>query len=279
MCLRLAIISCLVLCIGCRTEPKLHHAGPTIHQVDPAVAVYVGGQLDGYAGLQELGFRSVIDVDATTPRTQPNVDMQIVHLPLRYSGITEEEARALAGALGSMDRPIYVHCHHGTNRAPAAVAVGLVGTGEWTPNQGMRLLERIGTDRAFTGLYDSVAAADGIAPADRMSIKQLARTVDGFPVLMAGIDEVWATLVEDLRSRRPSPDAAAQSAEFVDMLRVAFDTDARMEAEGYRALADQAVAHATALEHALRTDQLRRIRELVDAVQTTCTACHRRFRD
>ena len=79
--------------------------------------------------------------------------------------------------------------------------------------------------------------------------------------------------------RRPSMELATRSAEFVDMLRVAFDADARMESESYRALANQVVAEATELEHALRDGQMHRVQILLDAVGATCTACHRQYRN
>ena len=143
----------------------------------------------------------------------------------------------------------------------------------------MRLLEVSGTDRAFAGLYDSVASSNVIPRDERMSIDQIDRTLDEFPVLMSGIDDSWAALVEGVERRRPSMELATRSAEFVDMLRVAFDTDARMESESYRALANQVVAEATELEHALRDGQMHRVQILLDAVGATCTACHRQYRN
>ena len=273
------LMSCFVLCVGCRLEPSTQIEHPAIRQVDAELAVYVGGQLDGYEELQRMGFRSVIDVDATAPPRGKDLDLRIVHLPLRYSGITTDEARLLADAMASMDRPIYVHCHHGTNRAPAAAAVALVGIGEWTPDRGVRLLEVSGTDRAFAGLYDSVASSNVIPRDERMPIDQIDRTMEEFPVLMAGIDDSWAALIEDVERRRPATDVTARSAEFVDMLRVAFDADARMESESYRALANQVVVEATELEHALRGVQMNRVQILLDAVGATCTACHRQYRN
>ena len=279
MALRSLIIVCLVLCAGCRSEPGVHAAHPGIRQVDTGIAVYVGGQLNGYEQLQRMGFRSVIDVDATMPQDGTALDLRIVHLPLRYSGITDDEARLLADAMDSMERPIYVHCHHGTNRAPVAAAIGLVGTGEWTPDHGMRLLERSGTDRAFAGLYDAVASSSVIPPEERLSIDQVECRVEALPVLMAEIDESWSVLKDEVRRGRPAGDAAARSAALVDLLRVAFDGDANMESDSYRALADQVVVQATALEHALRNDRFDRLQSLVDAVGASCTACHRQHRN
>jgi len=273
------LMSCFVLCVGCRLDPSAQIEHPAIRQVDAELAVYVAGQPDGYEELQRMGFRSVIDVDATAPPPAKDLDLRIVHLPLRYSGITADEARVLADAIASMDRPIYVHCHHGTNRAPAAAAIALVGIGEWTPDRGVRLLEVSGTDRAFAGLYDSVASSNVIPRDERMSIDQIDRTLDEFPVLMSGIDDSWAALVEGVERRRPSMELAARSAEFVDMLRVAFDADARMESESYRTIANQAVAEATELEHALRGGQMHRVQSLLDAVGATCAACHRQYRN
>jgi cytochrome c556 len=96
---------------------------------------------------------------------------------------------------------------------------------------------------------------------------------------MAGIDEGWAALAFDLEGSRPSSETATQAAELVDMLRSAFDADARMEEGAFHGHAMQSISHATALEHALRGDRFDQVNDLVDALNATCMSCHRQYRD
>ena len=211
-------------------------------------------------------------------RRTARLDLRIVHLPLRYSGITDDEARLLADAMDSMERPIYVHCHHGTNRngrsGDRSRGDGGVDAGPWHAVAGAQ--------RDGPGIRRSVRRGRIIecdTTGERLSIDQVECRVEALPVLMAEIDESWSVLKDEVRRGRPAGDAAARSAALVDLLRVAFDGDANMESDSYRALADQVVVQATALEHALRNDRFDRLQSLVDAVGASCTACHRQHRN
>lgn len=251
----------------------------SFRQVDSGVEVFIGGQPRGYEALQQMGFKSVIDVDATPPEARSYEAMAIVHLPLRYSGITHEQASELVFALEELARPVYIHCHHGSNRAPAAAAVGLVGTGEWSVAQGIQLMKRAGADPAFYGLFRSVADARVIPSHERSPRDSGLRKFDSFAVSMAKIDEHVANLVRDTAGVPPSPEVAAEAAELVDVLRVAFDGSAHMEEELFHAHASLSIAQAVSLEHALRREQFDQIHDLFTALNATCADCHRQYRD
>ena len=209
------------------------HGARVVQAGDSGVEVFIGGQPRGYEALQQMGFRSVIDVDATPPGVRLPEAMTIVHLPLRYSGITHEQASELIAALEELERPVYIHCHHGTNRAPAAAAVGLIGTGEWSSAQGMQLMDQAGADSAFHGLFRSVADARVIPAHERAPRVSNIQSFDSFAVLMAKIDEQMSLLAMATSGVSPSPEAAAESAALVDLLRVAFDGCAQMEEEAF----------------------------------------------
>jgi len=271
------------VCGSCQSPHHPEQVPPKVpesfRQVDSGVEVFIGGQPGGYDALQQMGFRSVIDVDATPPGVRPPAAMTIVHLPLRYSGITHQQASELIAVLEELERPVYIHCHHGTNRAPAAAAVGLIGTGELSSAQGMQLMDQAGADAAFQGLFRSVADARVIPSHERAPRVSDIQSFDSFAVLMAKIDEQTSLLAMETSGVSPSSDAAAESAALVDLLRVAFDGCAQMEEEGFRNHAVESIAQATALEHALRRQQFDQARNHFAALNATCSDCHRAYRD
>jgi len=273
--------------VGCAdsTSARSAESGeslPALRDVQPGMGIHVGGEPAGESGLralQELGIRSIIDVDATSPGSgiKEHFGIRVVHLPLKYSGITMEEAQVISGLLETLQRPIYVHCHHGTNRAPAAVAVGLVGTGEWNTQDGLALLRACGTDPAFKGLYDSVGSALRIAPAlrrhhpGRIDPGDLALTMDL-------VDTEWTRLEQFAHSHWVDPGAPAIAAQLVDLLRTTSGFSGE-HGSGFAELSDQSIAAAQQLEdmliagrHAAATGQL----HLLDQ---SCSACHERYRN
>lgn len=126
--------------------------------------LYSGGVPDGekaFAELQKLGIKTVITVDGAKPDVElaKKYGLRYVHLPIGYDGVPREQAQALAKAFTVLEGPIYVHCHHGKHRSPAATAVGAVMCGRIKPEWGEAILKLAGTDPGYTGLYKSAQVA------------------------------------------------------------------------------------------------------------------------
>ena len=279
-------MSTLLLCLavaGCagadRSSDRVEGL-PNLQQVDPALQVWTGGVPHpglGASALERLGIRSILVVDAPPPPTGGS--MPAVHLPLKYSGIDEVEAGQLAYLLATMERPIYIHCHHGTNRAPAAAAVGLVGTGELTPDQGLSLLDRAGTSASFDGLFASVRESTPIPDDARRPYDGSDATVDDFALSMSAVDEVFGRLEDASKAGWTTPGSAAEAAELVDLLRVSLDGTSLNEDLVFRRLATGSIDRATALETALVDGDRDAALRQVMALAATCSACHDRFRN
>ena len=79
----------------------------------------------GFSSLQTLGVKTVITVDGAAPDVAraERFGMRYVHVPVGYDGIPREEAWRLAKAARDLPGPVYVHCHHGMHRGPAAAVV------------------------------------------------------------------------------------------------------------------------------------------------------------
>ncbi|MCU0787027.1 MAG: sulfur transferase domain-containing protein [Verrucomicrobia bacterium] len=120
--------------------------------------LYSGSQPDSdaaFAAIAKLGVKTIVSVDGS----KPDVDgahrygLRYVHLPFGYDGIPTHRVAALAKVIQAAPGPFYVHCHHGTHRGPAAVAVMCLADQGWTPAQATAWLREAGTSDAYPGLY------------------------------------------------------------------------------------------------------------------------------
>lgn len=131
--------------------------------------VVSGGLPEGDAAFQELkalGIKTVVSVDGMTPdvKTARKYGMRYVHLPHGYDGVPADRAIELAKAVRDLEGPIYIHCHHGKHRSPAAASVACVGAGLIPPSQSMAVLKLAGTSPAYRGLFESARTAKPIDP-------------------------------------------------------------------------------------------------------------------
>jgi hypothetical protein len=111
--------------------------------------------------LAQLGVKTVISVDGI----RPDVDraeaagLRYIHLPHGYDGISEERLLQIAKAVRDLPGPVYIHCHHGKHRSPAAAAAVCISLGRIAPAQGLELLKLAGTNPGFRGLIRAVEQA------------------------------------------------------------------------------------------------------------------------
>ncbi len=130
--------------------------------------VLSGGLPEGeeaFDELVELGVRTIISVDGAIPDVgaAKKAGMAYVHLPHGYDGIPDERVNELAKAVRDLDGPIYIHCHHGKHRSPAATSVACVSAGLISPSRAVTVLEVAGTDPHYVGLYQSARNARPLA--------------------------------------------------------------------------------------------------------------------
>ena len=131
--------------------------------------VYSGGQPEGeqaFRALKELGIKTILSVDGARPDAElaKRFGMRYVHLPIGYEGVAPERALELAKATRDLPGPLFVHCHYGKHRAPAAAALACVMLGKLEPEAATAALKAAGTDPHYQGLYAAVAAAKTVAP-------------------------------------------------------------------------------------------------------------------
>ena len=116
---------------------------------------------NAFQELKALGIKTIVCVDGAKPDTEmaSRFGMRYVHLPHGYDGISSQRAQELAKAVRDLEGPIYIHCHHGKHRSPAAASVACVGAGLIPPGEALTALEIAGTGKEYLGLYRSAREA------------------------------------------------------------------------------------------------------------------------
>lgn len=114
----------------------------------------------GFQELKALGVKTIISVDGGKPdvETARKYGMRYIHIPIGYDGTSLSNANRIAKAAETTDGVVYVHCHHGKHRGPAAVAVICESRGFWNTNQAEVWLKQAGTSTNYPGLYQMAAA-------------------------------------------------------------------------------------------------------------------------
>jgi protein tyrosine phosphatase (PTP) superfamily phosphohydrolase (DUF442 family) len=251
-----------------------------LHRLSPRV--YSGGTPQGdpaFVALRKLGVRTVISVDGAPPDAEAarRQGLRTIHLPVGYDGIDEDVQRRLARAVRDAGGPVYVHCHHGKHRGPAAAAIGCVNADGWTPAQVAAWLATAGTSTRYPGLHETAATArpiaddllSAVAPEELPERAEVPSSVER----MAEIDLLW----EEVQSQgKAEPREVAGSATLLweAFREFARADDPRHADPDYRAHLDRATEATRALAEAPEASP-----ELLKAVADTCTACHAAHRD
>lgn len=265
-----------------------------------------------FEALESMGVKTIVSVDGA----RPNVDaarargMRYVHIPIGYDDVSREDADKIALALRDLPRPIYIHCHHGKHRGPAAIAVGMVCTGEMTNDEAVSFLELAGTSHSYPGLYVSAESARPIDwTGDFRRGEHLPEIVkvEGFVAAMSGIDRTWdrVKVIQaanwDVPRDHPDLVPAAEAGMLVELLRASIESkyavrpgstgamvataneDPAMAAPTaqmtFDGLLQDALVAANGLEEALVAGDRSGADRWFSRVKANCTACHEQFRN
>ncbi len=263
--------------------------------------LYSGSSPDGEAGfrsLKDLGIRTIITVDGMRPDvdTARKYGLRYVHLAFGYDGIPRTRILELARAARDLPGPIYVHCHHGQHRSPAAAAaIHLCLDAKCRVEQAVAEMKRAGTDPRYVGLY--AVPASLVRPTreelDRVpaDFPEVARVAD-LAQCMVGIDGRWDNL-KAIRAAgwrtpagQPDLDPPHEALQLVEQYREAARLElVRKRPDDFRRRLADAERRATELEAALRPGKpatpidRAAAEEAFRKVGQACTRCHARYRD
>lgn len=257
--------------------------------------VISGGLPEGeaaFAELKDLGIQTVISVDGAKPdlATAEKFGLRYVHLPHGYDGVPENRALELAKAVRDLPGPIYIHCHHGKHRSPAAAAVACVGAGLIEHDAAARILTVAGTSEAYRGLFQSVENAQRIEPAVLNAVSAKFPSIAKLPAMAEAMVEIehihdclksiekagWKTPA-DQPALIPDHEALLLREQFTELLR---SKELSGKPAMFRQLTVEAEAAAQGLEDALKTGaDSQKLSKLLMSVGSNCKSCHQAFRD
>jgi protein tyrosine phosphatase (PTP) superfamily phosphohydrolase (DUF442 family) len=258
--------------------------------------VISGGQPQGepaFKELKELGVRTVISVDGAKPSVElaRKYGLRYVHLPHGHDGIPDERLLELTKAVHDLPGPIYIHCHHGKHRSPAAAAAVCVAAGYLSTDEGMAVLAAAGTSKGYRGLYQTVQE---VKPIDEKTLDSATvefHEIAEIPALaeaMIGVEHThdhlktvaaagWKATAEHA-DIDPPHEALLLREHYTELLRT---DDAKGRPAEFQKLLKQGEGNAQRLEDALRASKrdIKNINQLFERVTADCTACHQKFRD
>lgn len=265
-----------------------------VHRVDERLISGAAPAGDAaFDELARLGVRTILSVDGGRPdvaRASAR-GMRYVHIPITYATITAEQRLELSRAVRDLPGPVYVHCHHGKHRGPAATAAIAVTLGRLDPAAALELMRRAGTAASYEGLYACVAELGPATPAelDRAPAGFPAvREVEGIVAAMVEVDEAFEHLGAIREAGWTVPPAppdlvpAAEAGRLTEGLRAAAEDPLASEhGDDFLWRLSAATRAATALEEALARGQAGgdELEALFRPVQTSCRECHSRHRD
>jgi protein tyrosine phosphatase (PTP) superfamily phosphohydrolase (DUF442 family) len=263
--------------------------------------VVSGGLPEGelaFAELKELGIKTVVSVDGAKPDVElaAKYGLKYIHLPHGYDGVPETRGRELAKVVRDQAGPIYIHCHHGKHRSPAAATAACVANGWIAPAQALGVLEFAVTSRDYRGLYESVEKMHPLDAAvlDAMSnefpsVAKLPPMQEAMVALEHTFDHMkllaknkWAKLPS-----HPALDAAHEALllreHYTEMLRM---PELAERPAPFREWLQQGEQQAIGLEQILKqhskapqASQATAALEAFQRMGQNCQACHREFRD
>jgi protein tyrosine phosphatase (PTP) superfamily phosphohydrolase (DUF442 family) len=299
---KLAIIALLAGWIGCSGPAPKPTPDPQPVQADGLHNVFrlsdrlISGSSPegdaGFAALQQLGVRTIVTVDGAVPdvAAAEKHGMRYVHLPVGYDGIPRDRVLALAKAVRDLPGPVYLHCHHGQHRGPAAAAVvQLCLDPTWTAETAASWMKAAGTDPKYTGLTGLPAklSKPTSAELDAASSDYPPKAdVSDLTRLMVAVDERWdhLKLVKDADWKQPPGhpdiDPPHEALQLTELYREAARLSA-VKARGAELLKHffEAETATNELAMALRTQSPEAAGKAFGRVQSACSSCHAAHRD
>ena len=277
------------------TSPREY---PGLHQVVTFHDGVVSGgapEGEGFATLAAMGVKTIISVDGGPPdvAAAKAAGIRYIHLPMGYDGCEESRVLELTRATrdGLAKGSVYLHCHHGKHRSPAAAAAVAVSMGWMTPEQAVERMRFSGTATNYTGLFDAVAAC-GVLPASAIDAVN-----PEFPEVcmpkgmvkgMVDIDMVFDHIKEIQKAGWKTPAThpdlvpAAEAGRLADLFRtLAAGEESTRHGPEFVAMMKSSHAHAQQLEDMIvaGNGSADTMSSLVKSLSADCKSCHGKYRD
>lgn len=245
----------------------------------------------GFKSLAALGVKTIVTVDGALPILEPakKYGMRYVHIPVEYSGITKTDAIRIIRAIRDLPGPIFIHCHHGMHRSPAAAALAAIAIGKYTNEQALAGLKQAKTGVNYVGLWKDVRefqaptqaeidAADATFP-ETAKVEGIAGHMVNIDARFDGMKAVKAAnwgVPKDHPDIDPAHEALLLNEAFREGAR---DDEAKDYPADFMKMMDDSIVASAALEAAIRGKDPVKAQESFAKVQATCGSCHKLYRD
>jgi hypothetical protein len=276
----------------------LHEQGEKagIHNLaEVAPGILRGAQPEGdasFALLASLGVKTALSVDGAQPDVEGAAKhgIRYVHIPIGYSGLTREEQVKIGKVSKEAGGALFVHCHHGKHRGPAASGVAWMARDGSDPKLAVADMKKAGTDPKYEGLYADVLGFRPIAAEEYAKIRPedlpSAAPVPDFIEAMVRVDDTFER-VKAIRSagwKTPAAMPDVMPAHEVRILAEHLRETARLEEvkarpQDFRDWLASGEKAAWALEEAIRAGGGDAAQTAFEAVNTSCNSCHTAYRN
>ncbi|MEM7560569.1 MAG: hypothetical protein AAF394_15715 [Planctomycetota bacterium] len=247
--------------------------------------IYCGGEpseREHFRWLAGQGVKTIVSVDGVEPNLKlaKAFGMRYVHVPLTYAGIPRDSGLGLVRAIKELPGPIYVHCHHGQHRAPAAVAYMLRAGEMLSKSEALEILVRGGTSKEYRGLWTDVREARKVAEDEKLPELNSKSKVPDFAKGMAELTRNFEKLqqVGDADPKQRRYLALLLIDDFRELERKPF---AKEHGGDFRALLEFSTKLSTQLHLTSKEadfDQ-KKFGDLMKEMTQNCTRCHEQFRN
>ncbi|NUN52531.1 MAG: cytochrome c, partial [Planctomycetaceae bacterium] len=283
-----------------KSKEELHREGEAagIHNLaEVAPGILRGAQPEGdasFALLAGLGVRTILSVDGAAPDVEGAArhGIRTVHIPTEYSGVTRDQQVRIAkvAQVAAEDGGLFVHCHHGKHRGPAASGVAWMARDGVPGEAAVADMKAAGTDPNYRGLYRDVL---GFRP---VTAEELARVTDADLPPVARVPDLVGSMVDldrtfermkavkaagwrtpaGMPDVQPSHEARILAERFRELLRL---EDAKVKAEDFRGWAAGSEKAAWELEAALEAGDGKAAAAALETVSVSCKDCHSKYRN
>jgi protein tyrosine phosphatase (PTP) superfamily phosphohydrolase (DUF442 family) len=269
---------------------------PGIHNAFRVTAHLISGsQPEGdaaFAELARLGVKTIVSVDGAKPDVAAarKYGLRYIHLPFGYDGLPAERVAELARATATSTGPVFVHCHHGKHRGPAAIGVICEATEGWTPERAEAWLRQAGTADDYPGLYRAVREFQAV-PEEQLArigeLPEVAKT-PGLVDAMVALDERFDLLKTAQQAGWKTPPGAAahspahEATLLWEQLReLARTEETAQRSADYRTRLTDAEQAANALRTALRgpSFEASTLDAAFQRADQSCADCHKTHRN
>lgn len=225
--------------------------------------------------LKQAGIRHIISVDGKQPdvKAASQRGLHYVHIPFGYDTIPAKAQLSLVHAVRDLEGPIFIHCHHGKHRGPAAAAIACREAGSATKSQAITILQEAGTSEDYIGLWQAVRSFQSPKPGVKLPAFSSRSAVPPMAKSMAAI----ARHLD--RFERGSGEERPQAAVLIyEGLRESHRLQSSKRTREFRQwMADSRDLAKTLYEATSGDDE--RVPDHLAALRKSCTDCHAAYRN